>query len=150
MFAEPIDHSTLVRLVEADAIRAAHVVGQKGGWSVLVTHGKRERPLAAQRSRKVRLFRKLETLVGYLKELGLMQFNVDAVNFDSAAGEVRTRPDRSAALKRAHKAAAHETWLRAEVQAALDDPRPALTSKAVEAHFDRRKAALRKRSAKAT
>ncbi|MGB2603615.1 MAG: type II toxin-antitoxin system RelB/DinJ family antitoxin [Candidatus Sulfotelmatobacter sp.] len=42
-------------------------------------------------------------------------------------------------------AAAHDAWFRAKVQEALDDPRPAIPHKKVEAHFaKRRAAALRK------
>jgi len=56
------DHRTLSRLVEAGAVNGAHIVGQTGGWTVLVRCGKTERALAAQRSRQVRLSRKFETL----------------------------------------------------------------------------------------
>ena len=47
MAAETIDHGTLSRLVEAGAVRGAHIVGQSGGWVVLVKYGMTERPLAA-------------------------------------------------------------------------------------------------------
>jgi DNA-damage-inducible protein J len=44
-----------------------------------------------------------------------------------------------------NNAAAHDEWFRAKVQEALDDPRPAIPHKKVEAHFARRRAAaLRK------
>ncbi|WP_294253514.1 hypothetical protein [Propionivibrio sp.] len=76
--AETIDHGTLSRLVEAGAVRGAHIVGQSGGWAVLVKYGMTERPLAVQRSRQVRLFKKFETLVGYLGEIGIARFDVDA------------------------------------------------------------------------
>ncbi len=49
-----IDHSTLAKLVEAGAVRGAHVVAQPKGWALLVRYGQHERPLAAQRSRQVR------------------------------------------------------------------------------------------------
>jgi DNA-damage-inducible protein J len=40
--------------------------------------------------------------------------------------------------------AAHDTWFRAKVQAALDDPRPSIPHDEIEAHFaNRRAAALR-------
>lgn len=125
MAQETIDHSTLSRLVEAGAVRGAHVVGQKGGWAVLVQYGMSERPLAAQRSRQVRVWRKFETLVGYLREIGIAKFDVDAVNYDPDQLHATKRPDRAAALRRAHEAAEHDQWFRAEVQSALieaDDP----------------------------
>jgi len=64
MTADTIDHNTLVRLVEAHAVRGACVVGQPGGWGVIVQYGTVEQPLAATRSRGVRVFKKLDTLVG--------------------------------------------------------------------------------------
>ena len=47
MTTETIDHGTLSRLVEAGAIRAAHVIGQAGGWALSVKYGMAERFLAA-------------------------------------------------------------------------------------------------------
>ena len=104
MATETIDHTTLHRLVEAGAVRAAHVVGTSGGWALTVKFGLNERPLAAQRSRQIRLFKKLETLVSYLKDVGIAQFDVDASNYSPESQTRNTRPDRSAALKRAHEA----------------------------------------------
>jgi hypothetical protein len=143
MAAETIDHGTLSRLVEAGAVRGAHIVGQSGGWAVLVKYGMTERPLAAQRSRQVRLFRKFETLVSYLKEIGIARFDVDAANYDPEAASATRRPDRAEALKRAHEAAAYDTWFREQVQASIDDPRPSVTDDEARARFSARKAALR-------
>ena len=58
MATDTITHETVLQLVEAGAIRAAHVVGQKGGWGVLFKYGMTERPLAAQRG-NVRVFKRL-------------------------------------------------------------------------------------------
>ncbi|MBY5409720.1 hypothetical protein HFO98_14825 [Rhizobium leguminosarum] len=122
MTAETIDHSTLSRLVEAGAVEAAHVVGKTGGWSVVIRYGKAERPLAAQRSRQVRVFKRMDTLVSYLKDVGISQFDVDAVDY---APGTASRPDRSAALRRTHEAAEYDTWFREQVEEAIreaDDP----------------------------
>jgi len=124
MSTETIDHTTLVKLAEAGVVRSAHVVGQAGGWGILVKYGTTERALAAQRSQQVRIFRKLETLVDYLKGVGIPRFEVDAANYDPLSGPVNKRPDRAAALKNAHAAAAYTRWLKAEVQEALDDTSP--------------------------
>ena len=99
MAAETIDHSTLTELVEAGALRGAHVVGQPGGWSLRVKYGAAERALAAQRSRQVRVFRRIETLVSYLKDVGIEHFDVDAADYEAEGG--RTRPDRAEAMRRA-------------------------------------------------
>jgi len=52
MSTETIDHNTLSRLVEAGAVNTAHVIGQIGGWSILIKDEILERPLAASRSKK--------------------------------------------------------------------------------------------------
>jgi hypothetical protein len=125
MGAETIDHATLSQLVETGAVRGAHVVGQRGGWSVLVKCGMAERALAAQRSRQVRVFRRMETLVSYLKEIGIQRFDVDAAEYEAEGGRSHSRPDRAEALRRAHEAAAHDRWFREQVALGLreaDDP----------------------------
>ena len=141
---DTIDHTTLSQLVEAGAVRGAHIVGQAGGWAVLVKFGLIDRPLAAQRSRQVRLFRKFETLVAYLKSVGIARFDVDATSYDSVTQASARRPDRADALKRAHEAAAYDTWLRGQVQASMDDPRPNISDEAARSLFDARKSVLRK------
>ena len=127
MNTETIDHTTLSRLAEAGAVRSAHIIGQAGGWGILVKYGMTERALAAQRSHQVRIFRKFETLVAYLKGVGIARFEVDAVNYDAASMKLtRARPDSSAAMTRAHEAAAYDKWFRAEIEAAIveaDDPK---------------------------
>ena len=126
MATDTIDHTTLSRLVEAGAVRAAHVVAQAGGWAVLIKYGLHERPLAVRRSREVRLFKRFETLVSYLKELGLAKFDVDAAAYDPTTLSTQRRPDRSEALKRAHESAAYDAWFREQVQESIDDPRPSI------------------------
>jgi hypothetical protein len=126
MNTETIDHTTLSRLAEAGAVRSAHIVGQAGGWGILVKYGMTESALAAQRSHQVRIFRKFETLVSYLKGVGIVRFEVDAVNYDAASLKLtRTRPDSSEAMRKAHEAAAYNKWFKEEVTQALaeaDDP----------------------------
>ncbi len=141
---ETIDHGVLSQLVEAGAVSGVQIVGQSGGWSVLVKYGKIERPLAAQRSRQVRLFRKFETLVSYLKGMGIARFDVDAASYDPDTANMPRRPDRAEALKRTHEAAAYDAWFRAEVQASIDDPRPSVSDDEARAQFKVRKAALRR------
>ena len=126
MTAETIDHTTLTKLAQAGLLRSAHVVGQDGGWGILVKYGMTECVLTAQRSCEVRIFRKLETLVKYLKGIGIPRFEVDAVNYDPHSITTTKRPDRAAAMKDAHAAAAYTKWLKAEVQEALDDTSPTI------------------------
>jgi len=78
---ETITHPTLVQLVAAGAVRVVVAVGQPGGWTLLVRYGLAERTLAAQRSKQLRVFRKLDTLVLYLQQVGVSRFEVDAAGF---------------------------------------------------------------------
>lgn len=104
MSNETIDHNTLVKLIEANAVRAVQVIGQIGGWGVMIKYGMAERPLSATRSGKVRMFKKLDTVVSYLRGIGIVRFEVDAANYDATSLKTHTRPDRAEALKRAHAA----------------------------------------------
>ena len=127
MSTETIDHTTLSRLAEAGAVSSAHIIGQRGGWGILVKCGLTERALAAQRSQQVRIFRKFETLVSYLKGVGIARFEVDAENYDAASLKTtHNRPDRAEAMKNAHAAAAYNKWLKAEIQEAIDDTSPSI------------------------
>ncbi len=120
---ESIDHLTLTHLSEAGAVQRARVVGQHGGWGVWIKYGLTERVLAVQRGQQMRIFRKFETLVNYLKGMGIVHFEVDSVDFNAESLK-HLRPDRADALKATHQAAAYQRWLQTEVQAALDDPSP--------------------------
>lgn len=123
-----IDHTALSKLAEAEAgaSRSVHIMGRPGGWSILVKEGSTERVLATQRGQQVRVFRKFETLVAYLKELGIARFDVDAENWNSGNMSSRLLPDTSEALKQVHAAAAYDKWLNAEVQEAIDDTSPTI------------------------
>jgi hypothetical protein len=116
MKVDTIDHVTLSQLVAAGAINSAHVVGQSGGWAITVKYGTAERMLAAQRSKQVRQFKRMETLVCYLQGIGISRFDVDIGNY---VPETTARPDRAQALRQAHEAAAHDRWFRNEVEQAL-------------------------------
>lgn len=122
--ANTIDHTTLARLVEAGAVRGADVIGHGSGWGVVVKYGVTERALAARRG-AVRTFRKFETLVSYLKDLGISQYHVNAADFDLQTLKAsRVRPDASERMRNAFEAGAHAEWVRGKVAESLADPRP--------------------------
>ncbi|MBV6751203.1 hypothetical protein KV580_12890 [Pseudomonas chlororaphis] len=146
MTTETIDHSTLTRLVETGSVNAAHIVGQQGGWEVQVTCGALDHTLTAQRSRQVRLFKKFETLVTYLQGVGINHFDVDASSYDPLTVKTYGRPDRSAALKQVHEAAAYDEWFKTQVQASIDDPRPSISDEDARQLFAAKREALRKRA----
>jgi hypothetical protein len=118
---ELIDGKAIQSLVEAKAIKSATVLGMAGGWHVLVRYGSKERAVAAQRSRRARLWRNLNTAAAYVRdELGLPRFDVDALKHDRDAID-RSRPDTAERQRRAHAAAEHDLWFRGEVEKALGE-----------------------------
>ena len=113
---EIIDGKAVQSLVDAHAIRGAVVLGQPGGWAVLVRYGALERAVAAQRAKTPRLWRNLTTAAAFVRdELGLVRFEVDAQAHEADAG-ARRRPDQAARMKARHEAADHDAWFRAEVE----------------------------------
>lgn len=144
-----IDHGTLRRLVDAGANVGAEVVGAAGGWGVVIKYGRASQILAATRG-KPRTFRQFETLAGYLKDLGITEYRVNTAEFDAGAGSTNPTDKRSATaserMKRAHQAAAYDTWFREQVQAAIDDPQPSVDDQEVRKQFAAKRAALVKRA----
>lgn len=121
MTSETIDHNTLARLVEAGAVRGANIIGQKGGWGLVIQYGMTERALAAKRG-AVRIFKKLETLVGYLKDMGIAKFQVDATQYDPEVIKTeRSRSDSAVRMRQAHEAAAHNKWFREQVERGVEE-----------------------------
>ena len=128
MSAHTIDTAMARRMVEASAIRGASIIGLPGGWSVMLKLGIAEKPLGTQRTDKPRTWRSLDTCMDYLKnELHIVRIDMlDASNH--SAGDVTRSPraDSSERMNRAHEAAAYDKWFRAQVQEAIDDPRPSI------------------------
>lgn len=124
---QTIDTATARRMAEAGTIRGVSIVGQPGGWSVMLKTGTHEKPLGSQKQDKPRTWRSLDTLTEYLrKDLSIVRIDgIDATHHSSADIHRPGRPDAAARMKRAHEAAAHDAWFRAEVEAGLkeaDDP----------------------------
>ena len=115
-----VDHNTLKHLVEAGAVKSATVVGQGASWSLIAQVGNNDKTLLSK-SRKVREFKRFETIVKYLQELGIVRFNTDAEKFDpTQKSKGIKRPDKAAVLKQAHAAAEHDKWFREQVQIGLE------------------------------
>ncbi len=146
MTAPTIDHATLVQLVSAGTVRSTHVKGQPGGWAVAISDGNTERTLIAQRHRHMRVFKRMETLVTYLREVGIAQFDVDAASYAPRGEHSYARPDRSEALRNTHEAAAHDRWFREQVEEGLrlaDSPDAVwISNEEVEARWEVKRAEL--------
>ena len=142
-----IDHGTLRRLVDAGAQVGAEVVGGAGGWGVVINYGRASQTLAATRGTP-RTWRQFETLAGYLKELGIVEYRVNTAEFEPGAAVANPADKRSAMaserMKRAHRAA-HDAWFREQVQASIDDPRPSVDDDVAKKEFAAKRAALAKR-----
>ena len=128
MTTHTIDTAMARRMVEASAIRGASIIGQPGGWSVMLKMGMIEKPLGTQRSDKPRTWRSLDTCMAYLRsELSIVRVDtLDASNYSNSDSTRRPRLDAAERMKRAHEAAAYDAWFREQVQAAIEDPRPSI------------------------
>lgn len=148
MSAHTIDTALARRMVEACAIRGASIIGQPGGWSVMLKTGMTEKPLGTQRTDKPRTWRSLDTCMEYLRnELHIFRVDMlDASNYSGAAVTRKPRQDASERLKRAHEAAAYKEWLAGEVQTAIDDPRPSVPHGEALADWQTERAALLKQA----
>ena len=147
-----IDHGTLRRLADAGTKLGAEVVGAMGGWGVVINHGRASQTLAATRG-KPRTFRQFETLASYLKALGITEYRVFSAGFEPGSAAANPSDRRSAIaserMKRAHAAAAYDTWLAEQVQASIDDPRPSIDDHQARKLFDAKRAALTQGAASA-
>ncbi|CAM5216406.1 hypothetical protein CDEF62S_00151 [Castellaniella defragrans] len=120
---QTIDTATARRLAEAGTIRGVSIIGQPGGWSVMLKMGTLEKPLGGQKTDKPRTWRSLDTLTEYLrKDLSILRIDgVDATHHSSADANRPGRPDAAARMKRAHEAAAYDAWFRAQVDAGIKE-----------------------------
>ena len=79
-----------------------------------------------------------------------MEYRVNAAEFEPG-GSQKEAPDRrsvtaSERMKRAHEAAAYDTWFREQVQASIGDPRPSLSDDQARTHMATRRQALLKKA----
>ncbi|URI10452.1 hypothetical protein MW290_15680 [Aquincola tertiaricarbonis] len=144
-----IDHGTLRRLVDAGARVGAEVVGSGGRWEIVIRHGRTRQTLAATRGRP-KSFRQFETLAGYLKDLGIVEYRVNAAEFQGGGLSTATPDRRSVAasqrMKRAHEAVAYDAWFREQVQTSIDDPRPSVGDEEARQQMAARREALLKKA----
>ena len=153
MTSQTVDTAMARRLVGAMAIQGASIIGQPGGWSVMLKLGKVEKPLGVQRTDKPRTWRSLDRCVDFLKnELHLARVDLlDATLHSDETVAGKGRSDAAQRMRQTHQAAAYDKWFRAEVARGLqeaDDPAtPWVSNEAVMAESARRRAAWRKGAA---
>lgn len=132
---QTIDTAIARRMVDANAILGVSIIGESGGWSVMLKLGVTEKPLGTQRTNKPRIWRSLDSCIGYLtNELHISKFDMlDATNYQKLGSTSILRNDTSERMRRAHEAAAYDKWFREGVQASIDDPRPTVPHSEVKA-----------------
>jgi len=124
--------------VSAGGIAGVTLKAQGGGFFVeIATRAGTHAVLTKARSTQPRRFGTPTSAMLVLKELGIGSAKVDFTRWDPDQKEVtQNRDRRSEAMKQAHEAAAHAKWLSSELQAAIDDPRPSLSTEQVLAQFE--------------
>lgn len=83
-----------------------------------------EKPLGGTKTDRPRKWRSLDTLTAYLRK-DLRVVHIDGIDTSHHSDLDPDRPGAAARLKRAHEAAAYDTWYRAQVDAGIkeaDDP----------------------------
>jgi hypothetical protein len=96
MSATAISTTTLAELASAGVLRAVQLVGQVGGYAVMVRVGQTEKQLTGQRG-EPRVFASLDTAATQLLALGVTVFEVLPANYVRAPKVYRR--GRPAALK---------------------------------------------------
>jgi len=97
-----INHNALTHLVEAGAVSVAIVKAVGDTWALTVQVGDVLKIVMAKNSGKPRVWRKLDTLAKYLKDLGIDKFHTDVSEYDPSLKSLK-RPDSANTLKQTHK-----------------------------------------------
>lgn len=97
-----INHNALTHLIEAGAVSVVIVKAVGDTWVLTVQVGDALKIMMAKNSGKPRVWRKLDTLAKYLKDLGIDKFHTDVSKYDPSQKSLR-RPDSANTLKQTHK-----------------------------------------------
>lgn len=115
--AQTVNLATARELSEAGAVRHVTVLGQTGGYAILLRVGMKDQLLATKLGRP-RLFSHIATAVDLLRdEFGISKFDVDTTNY--ARGDITRKPRVSAVRSREREAIQHDRWFRGRVSDTL-------------------------------
>ncbi|WP_292976468.1 hypothetical protein [Nitrosomonas sp.] len=112
----------------AGSVANVTLKGQDGAFFIhIATRNGSEAVLSKARSIEPRRFSNPLVALNVLRDIGIMVGRFDASAYDPTDN----KPDagnrgRANATREAHKAAAYNQWLTAEIQASIDDPRPSI------------------------
>ena len=131
---------------DAGGVTSVTLKGQGGMFLVqIVTRSGADAVLAKARSSEPRRFGNPASALNVLRDVGITIGQFDASEWNPAEkGPAPGTSGRAEALRKAHHAAAYSNWLAAEIQEAIDDPRPNLSHEEVMAEMDAGIAALAK------
>ena len=129
----------------AGGISGVTLKGQGGAFLVqIATRNGSGAVLSKARGGEPRRFGNPIAALSLLRDLGITVGQFDASDWNPAEKVVNRRDDaRAQVLRGAHEAAAYNQWLAAEIQEAVDDPRPSMPHDEVMARMDARIARLK-------
>lgn len=129
---------------DAGGVSGVTLKGKGGGFFVqIATRSGAGAVLVKARSTEPRLFGNPVSALNLLRELGIFAGQFEASEWNPAEKVSSTGSEgRARAMREAHKAAAYNKWLAAEIQASIDDPRPSIPHDEVMAEMDAGIAAL--------
>jgi len=124
----------------AGGVSGVTLKGQGGAFLVqIATRSGAAALLAKARSTEPRRFGNPLAALNALREIGITAGQFDASEYDPAEKKSDAgNRGRAEAMRGAHEAAAYNQWLAAEIQAAIDDPRPSIPHDEVMARMDAR------------
>lgn len=110
----------------AGGVAGATLKGQGGGFFIEIeTDNGRKAVLSKARTTEPRRFGNPASAMNVLRDAGIVIAQIDATNWNPDEKDMsRSRESRADAMREAHEAAAYNQWLAAEIQEAIDDPRP--------------------------
>lgn len=136
-----------MRSMTLEQLRAAASAGGVAGVTLkgdgsgflmeIATRSGQDALLVKARSTELRRFGSARSALVVLRDLGIFCAQLDATHWDPNHKEVtQNRDSRARAMRQAHEAAAYNQWLAAEIQKAIDDPRPSVPHDEVMAEMD--------------
>lgn len=128
----------------AGGVTGVTLKGQGGGFFVeIATRSGQDAFLVKARSTEPRRFGSPTSALIVLRDVGITIAQIDATHWNPDQKDMtRSRQTRSDAMREAHEAAAYSKWLAAEIQDAIDDPRPSIPHDEVMADMDAEIAAI--------
>lgn len=113
----------------AGGVDSVILKGQGGAFLVqIVTRSGADALLTKARSHEPRRFGNPVAALNVLRDIGITVGQFDARDWNPAEKATTAgNRGRAEAMRKAHRAAAYTEWLAAEIQEAIDDPRPNLS-----------------------